>query len=252
MIVFIFGPRGTGKSTWIKQNYQNAYIIDLLDEVTFRQYSAHPEYIKQVIYANSSVKYFVIDEVQKIPKLLDSIHQLIEVKVQQQFIITGSSARKLRREGINLLAGRVLLTHFHPFMASELGTHFYLNDALRYGTIPLVVEANNPRQTLDTYISLYLKEEVHAEGLVRNIGSFSRFLETISFSHGSILNLNNIARECQASRKMVENYVSILEDLLLAYKLPVFTKRAKREPVSHPKFYLFDAVSITSYVLKDH
>jgi uncharacterized protein len=238
---FIFGPRGTGKSTWLKHNIKNSYVIDLLDEVTFRQYSAHPEYIKQLVSANSNIGSFVIDEVQKVPKLLDSIHQLIEAKVPNQFILTGSSSRKLKREGVNLLAGRALLTHFHPYMAAELGKRFNLTDALHWGTLPLIVEAKNPQQKLEAYISLYLKEEVHAEGLVRNIGAFSRFLEHISFSHAGVLNLNNIARESHVSRKIVENYISILEDLLLAFKLPVFTKRAKREPISHPKFYLFDA-----------
>jgi predicted AAA+ superfamily ATPase len=237
---FIFGPRGTGKSTWLKQNFENAYFIDLLDEVTFRHYLAHPEYLKQVVDGNPDIKYFVIDEVQKIPKILDSIHYLIEAKKPQQFIMTGSSARKLRREGVNLLGGRAVLTHFHPYMAAELGSKFNLEEALCWGNIPLIVGAKNPQQKLEAYISLYLKEEVHAEGLVRNIGAFSRFLESISFSHGSILNMNNIARECQVSRKLVENYISILEDLMLAYTVPVFTRRAKRETVAHPKFYLFD------------
>jgi predicted AAA+ superfamily ATPase len=238
---FIFGPRGTGKSTWIRQNFPNAFIIDLLDEVTFRQYISFPETLQQWVDAHPAQKIIVIDEVQKVPKLLDSVHKIIEEKTPHQFILTGSSARKLKRDGFNLLAGRALLTAFHPYMAAELGARFDLAHALMYGTIPLIVEAKNPKQKLDAYIALYLKEEVHAESLVRNMGAFSRFLETISFSHGSMLNANNIARECQISRKMVENYISILEDLLLGYKLPVFTKRAQRAPVSHPKFYLFDA-----------
>lgn len=238
---FIFGPRGTGKSTWIKENLKNSYIIDLLDEISLRQFLAHPELVKQVVYGNPGIQYFVIDEVQRAPNILDSIHQLIEEKVRQKFIITGSSTRKLKRAGVNLLAGRALLTHLHPYMAAELGARFCLEKALHWGMIPLIVEATDPQQKLNAYVSLYLKEEVHAEGAVRDIGSFARFLESITFSHGSILNLNNIARECQATRKMVENYILILEDLLIAYKLPVFTKRAKREPVTHPKFYLFDS-----------
>jgi len=155
--------------------------------------------------------------------------------------MTGSSARKLRRGGVNLLAGRALLTHLHPFMAAELGTNFSLDAALRNGLIPLIVSANAPGKTLETYITLYLKEDVKEEGLVRDIGAFARFLEAISFSHGSILNLSNIARECHVSRKVVENYVSIIEDLLLGYQLPVFTKRARRAMTAQPKFYLFDA-----------
>ena len=238
---FIFGPRGTGKSTWLKKTFPDAYLVDLLDDDTFREHIAHPERIKQIVKGNPKTRRYIIDEVQKAPALLNSIHSLIEEYKTHQFILTGSSARKLRRGGVNLLAGRALLTHFHPFMAAELGNDFSLDGALHKGLIPLVVSAKEPERTLSTYIALYLKEEVKEESLVRDIGSFSRFLEAISFSHGSILNLSNIARECHVSRKIVENYLSILEDLLLGYKLPVFTKRAKRAMTAQPKFYLFDA-----------
>lgn len=237
---FILGPRGIGKSTWISENLKQAHTINLLDDETFRVFSAHPNHIKNIVAGLPHVQQFVIDEIQKIPALLNSIHELIEQYKTHQFILTGSSARKLRREGVNLLGGRALLTHFYPFMAAELGTQFDLALALQNGLVPLIVEAKEPQKKIAAYINLYLKEEVQAEGLVRNIGNFSRFLETISFSHGSILNVSNIARECHASRKMVENYISILEDLLLAYKLPVFTKRAQRQFSIHPKFYLFD------------
>ncbi|MGD9159741.1 MAG: AAA family ATPase [Desulfobacteraceae bacterium] len=238
---FIFGPRGTGKSTWLKKTFQDAYFIDLLDEKTFREYIAHPERIKQVVKANPDIKRYIIDEVQKAPALLDSIHSLIEEYKTHQFILTGSSARKLRRGGVNLLAGRALLTHFHPFMASELKENFSLDTALKFGMIPLVVSSDTPGKTLEAYIALYLKEEVKEEGLVRDIGAFARFLETVSFSHGNVLNLSNLARECQVSRKVVENYMSIIEDLLVGYKIPVFNKRAKRAMTAQSKFYLFDA-----------
>jgi predicted AAA+ superfamily ATPase len=234
---FIFGPRGTGKSTWLKKTFPDGYLIDLLDDRTFRTHIAHPERIKQIVKANPHTKCYIIDEVQKAPALLDSIHSLIEEYKSHRFILTGSSARKLRRGGVNLSAGRALLTHFHPFMAAELGVDFSLNDALRNGLIPLVVSAKSPDKTLAAYIALYLKEE----GLVRDIGAFARFLEAISFSHGSILNLSNIARECHVSRKIVENYLSIIEDLLLGFKIHVFTKRARRAMTAQPKFYLFDA-----------
>jgi predicted AAA+ superfamily ATPase len=215
--------------------------VDLLDDIIFRNYIAHPERIKQVVKANPQIRCFIIDEIQKAPALLDSIHSLIEEYKTHQFIMTGSSARKLRRGGVNLLAGRALLTHFHPFMAAELGADFSLDDAITNGLIPLIFSANAPDKSMATYIALYLKEEVKEEGLVREIGAFARFLEVISFSHGSILNLSNIARECGVSRKVVENYISIIEDLLLGYKLPVFTKRARRAMTAQPKFYLFDA-----------
>lgn len=239
--VFIFGPRGTGKSTWLRKTFPDAYLIDLLDDKTYRTLIAQPERIKQIVSANPKTKRFIIDEVQKAPVLLDSIHSLIEEYKTHQFVLTGSSARKLRRGGVNLLAGRALLTYFHPFMAAELGTNFSLDAALHIGLLPLIVSSKTPGKSLAAYIALYLKEEVKEEGLVREIGAFARFLETISFFHGSVLNISNIARECSVSRKIVENYVSILEDLLLGYKLPVFTKRAKRAMTAQPKFYLFDA-----------
>ena len=238
---FLFGPRGTGKSTWLKKHYPDAYYIDLLDDVTFRDHIAHPERIKQIVEANLQTNTYIIDEIQKAPVMLDSIHSLIEEFKTHQFIMTGSSARKLRRGGVNLLAGRAILTHLHPFMAAELGSEFSLDAALKNGLIPLIVSAKSPDKTLLSYISLYLKEEVKEEGLVRDVGRFARFLESISFSHGNILNISNVARECQISRKIVENYISITQDLLLGYNLPVFTKRAKRAMTVQPKFYLFDA-----------
>ncbi len=238
---FIFGPRGTGKSTWLKKTFPDAYLIDLLDDRTFRNHVAYPERIKQIVTANPQIKRYIIDEVQKVPAILDSIHSLIEEHKSHQFILTGSSTRKLRRGGVNLLAGRALLTRYHPFLAAEMGADFSLDAALGNGLIPLIVSARKPDKTLAAYLSLYLKEEVKEEALVRDIGTFARFLEVISFSHGSVLNLSNIARECQVSRKIVENYLSILEDLLLGYKLPVFTKRARRALTAQAKFYLFDA-----------
>jgi len=156
------------------------------------------------------------------------------------FVMTGSSARKLKRTGVNLLGGRALLHTMHPFMAAELREQFDFNQALRCGLLPIVVAAKNPAEVLRSYAALYLREEVQMEGLVRNIGNFSRFLEVISFSHASVLNISNVARECEVERKVVEGYVSILEDILLCWRLPIFTRRAKRKLSVHPKFYLFD------------
>ncbi len=239
---FIFGPRGTGKSTWIKDHLTHTKIINLLDEKTYLQYLANPGYIKEVVLGNQDqYDTFVIDEIQKIPQMLDSIHDLIEDNKGLRFVLTGSSARKLKRAGVNLLAGRAILKKMHPFMAAELGDKFDLGHALQVGMLPLIVNAQNAQEKLATYISLYLKEEVQAEALVRNIGAFAKFLEIISFSHGGMLNASNVARECGVSRKIIDNYLSILEDLLLCYLLPVFDKRAKRETVSHVKFYYFDA-----------
>ncbi len=238
---FLFGPRGTGKSTLMKTRYPDALWVDLLRPDIFRRYLARPEYLYEVIAGNPGQNVIVIDEVQKAPSLLSAVHSIIEENKNIKFILTGSSARKLKRVGANLLGGRALKRELHPFMAAELGTQFSLQKALREGLLPLIISSNNPADALQAYVSLYLHEEIQAERLVQNIENFSRFLEVVSFSHASILNVTNIARECEVKRKTLENYLGVLEDLLLAYQLPVFSKRAKRELVSHPKFYLFDA-----------
>ncbi len=237
---FIFGPRGTGKSTWLKQAYPEALVIDLLEPEIYRQYRAFPERLREVVNA-AKQSIFVIDEIQKAPALLSLIHALIEENKQWRFILTGSSARKLKREGVDLLAGRALLTHMHPFMAIELGTEFSLTNALQFGMLPLIYHSEDPNADLKTYLALYMKEEVQMEGLVRRVEEFGQFLEVISFSQGSILNYSNIARECHLSSKSIENYVSILEDLLLSFKVPIFSKKAKRHLVQKSKFYYFDA-----------
>jgi len=237
---FLLGPRGTGKSTFIRSKYPDAMYVDLLLPDVFRNYSAYPERLIEAVHAREPDITVVIDEVQKAPQLLEVVHSLIEEKRGLQFILTGSSARKLRRGGINLLAGRVLMKRMHPFMAAELGRLFDLETALRFGMIPLVLDSADPAATLDAYVDLYLREEVQAERLTRNMGNFIRFLEAMSFSHGAVLNVSNVARECGIERKVVEGYIGILEDLLLAYRVPVFSKRAKRAVTSHPKFYFFD------------
>ncbi|MBU4373071.1 MAG: AAA family ATPase [Euryarchaeota archaeon] len=237
---FLLGPRGTGKSTLIKDLFPRALYIDLLQPDVFRNYISRPERLRELIHANQDKKVVVIDEIQKAPQLLEAVHSLMEEKRGIQFVLTGSSARKLKKTGANLLAGRALMKHMHPFIASELKDEFKLDNALRNGLIPVILDSSNPAASLHAYIDLYLREEVQIEGLTRNIGNFSRFLEAASFSHGSSLNISNISRECQIERKVVEGYVHILEDLLLAFRLPVFTKRAKRAVTQHPKFYFFD------------
>lgn len=240
---FLFGPRGTGKSTWLRERFPAAVWIDLLLPEEHREYAARPERLRERLAASPEAESVVIDEVQKVPELLDVVHQLTESRRKPlRFVLTGSSSRKLRRGGVNLLAGRALLRHMHPFIASELGTeHFDLSRALRLGMLPLVWSADKPEDVLKAYVGLYLREEVQSEGLVRNLGDFSRFLEAISFSHGSVLNLSDVARECRVSRTTVEGYLGVLEDLLLAIRLPVFTRRARRQVVARPKLYWFDA-----------
>ena len=238
---FLLGPRGTGKTLWTQHQFPDALRIDLLDPAAHREVAARPERLLEVVEVNPRRTQVVIDEIQKLPALLEVVHLLIERKGGRQFILTGSSARKLRRQGVNLLGGRAANYHLHPYMAAELGSRFRLATALRQGLLPVVWAAHEPETVLKAYNGLYLREEVQMEGLVRNVGSFARFLEAMSFSHGTVLNLNNVSRECLVSRKTVEGYVEIMEDLLLGFRVPVFTKRAKRALASHPKFYFFDA-----------
>lgn len=237
---FLVGPRGTGKSTIIKEFYSDSLYIDLLLPDVFRTYLARPERLRELVYANSDNRVVIIDEIQKNPALLDVVHSLLEEKKGWQFVLTGSSARKLKTTGADLLGGRALIKRMHPFIASELKEQFNIEVSLKYGLIPVILDSTDPSASLHAYIDLYIREEVQMEGLTRNIGNFSRFLEAASFSHGSVININNIARECEVNRKVVEGYLHILEDLLLAERIPVFTKRAKRSTIQHPKFYFYD------------
>ena len=237
---FLFGPRGTGKSTILKEFFKEALYIDLLDNENIRIYSAYPERLAQTVMANNEKKVIIIDEIQKIPDMLSQVHLLIETHKDKLFIMTGSSARKLRKEGTNLLGGRAFRKTMHPFTASELGALFDIENALKFGLVPVVFCSNDRKEALSAYVNLYIREEVMMEGLTRNIGNFSRFLEAISFSHGCQLNITNVARECQIERKVVESYITILEDILIAQRIPVFTKKAQRNLSVHPKFYFFD------------
>ena len=235
---FLFGPRGTGKTSWVKNHFPEALYIDLLKHQDYLLLQANPSRLESMVLAHNS-PWIIIDEVQKIPELLDEVHRLIEHH-QRHFILTGSSSRKLKRGGANLLAGRALTYHLHPLTAIEIGASFDLLKAMNTGLLPLSYLEHDPNSFLISYIATYLQEEVIQEGLVRQIGAFSRFMEIASFSQGNQLNLANIAREVGISRKIIASYFDILEDLLIAIQLPCFTKRAQRQLVQHPKFYYFD------------
>lgn len=237
---FLFGPRGTGKSTLLRRLLPDALFVDLLQPDVARDLEARPERLRDIVRGAPERTPVVIDEVQRVPDLLGVVHYLIESKDKRQFVLTGSSARKLRRRGTNLLAGRAVMRTLHPFMAAELN-RFDFPGALTRGLLPLVVAADRPEDVLRAYASLYLDEEVRLEGWTRNVGAFTRFLEAISFSHAAVLSLANVSRDCQVERKTAAAYVEILEDLLLAFRIPVFTRRARRETSAHPKFFLFDA-----------
>ncbi len=237
---FLFGPRGTGKSTWLKEKFPDALFVDLLKQDTFRRLSARPERLEELIAGAPGAEVVVVDEVQRVPELLHTVHSLIEQKSGRQFIMTGSSARKLRRGGVDLLAGRALVRTMHPFMAAELPS-FRLDTALQTGLLPIVLAAEAADDVLSAYVSLYLEEEVQREGWVRNLGNFARFLEAVSFSHASVLNVSNVARECHVERRTVQGFLEVLNDLLLCFTVPIFAKRAQRKTTVHPKFYYFDA-----------
>lgn len=237
--IFLFGPRGTGKTSWIKTHLKDILYFDLLNTTVYNDFLAKPTRLEERIPKQFS-QYIVIDEVQKIPELLNEVHRLIET-YGYRFILTGSSARSLRRKGVNLLAGRALSYTMHPLTCYELGADFSLESALQFGSLPSVYHVSDPQHYLETYITTYLREEILHEGLMRNLSQFARFLETASFSQGQVVNLSEIARETAIDRKLVSNYFDILEDLLIGYWLPVFSKRAKRRLISSPKFYLFDA-----------
>jgi predicted AAA+ superfamily ATPase len=238
---FLFGPRGTGKTLWLKASYPDAIYIDLLDASTALRLTAQPGRLTEFIPPDYRGT-VIIDEVQKIPALLDEVHRLIEGTLTR-FILTGSSPRKLRKLGTNLLAGRALTRNSFPLTAVELGEGFNLEKMLKYGHLPTLYDENkciDPPDYLSSYVQTYLKEEILQEGQARNIGGFTRFLEAASFSQGEVLNMSGVAREACISRKVVEAYFEILEDLLVAMRVPVFQKRAKRRMVQHPKFYYFD------------
>lgn len=236
---FLFGPRGTGKTTALRMLYPHAQMVDLLDAELYRRMQADPNRIREYALIEG-VRTLVIDEVQRVPDLLPVIHQLMEGEGRHvQFILTGSSARKLRCSGVDLLAGRAVWRNLHPFIAAEL-KDWNLNKALDRGQLPLTWRVANATDILRTYLALYMEQEVKNEGIVRNLPAFARFLEVISFSQGALLNAAQIAREIGISRNTVTSYLEILKDLLLSFHLPVFSKRAKRHLVSHDKFYFFD------------
>lgn len=239
---FLFGPRGSGKSQFLKDFYKNVTVLDLLDDKTHIQYSSHPEKLEPLVLAMKDKEILVIDEVQKAPNLLAKIHQLMEDNnfPNITYILTGSSSRKLKRQGIDLMAGRAIVRRMHPFIASELGPLFNLEERLSLGMLPLVWGSNNPKETLESYIALYLREEVKMERLVKNLESFSRFLEAMSYSHGEVLNLSNVSRDCGVKRSTCDGHLEILEDLLLGYRLPIFKKKNRKQTIDSDKFYFFD------------
>jgi len=245
--VFLWGARQTGKSTLLKNLFPSSEYYDLLKSDEFERFSRRPALLREELLQYSSDQPVIIDEVQKIPQLLDEVHWLI-VNRNIRFVLSGSSARKLRRSGANLLGGRAVRYVLHPLVSAEI-PDFNILKAINNGMLPRHYLIKNPTKRIQAYVGDYLQEEIRAEALVRNVTSFARFLEIAALSCGEILNYQNIASECGVSAPAVKEYFSILEDTMIAYKVPAFTKKAKRRLIQAPKFYFFD-VGIANYLLK--
>ena len=237
---FLWGPRQAGKSTLLRGCYPDAYWVDLLKSEVFRRYLDHPEYLRQELAAAPPAgRQIVIDEVQKVPALLDEVHWLIE-NSGLHFALCGSSARKVRRGAANLLGGRAVRYELRGLTAGELGAAFDLSRMLNHGYLPRIYQAARPRRLLDAYIADYLREEVAAEGLVRNLPAFSGFLDAAALSDGEMVNFSNIARECGVSSPTAKAYFEILNDTLLGRWLTAYRRRRKRRVIGAPKFYFAD------------
>ncbi len=247
---FLWGPRKSGKSTLLKTFYsrESDLYIDLLLSDNFRRYSTNPELLRQELAATPTNSRVIIDEIQKVPQLLDEIHWLIE-NTQTKFCLCGSSARKLKRGQANLLGGRALKAEMFGLVQPELGEDADLDRLLNVGYLPQHYTDPKPQEYLRSYVGDYLKEEIAAEGLVRNLATFSGFLEAASFSDGGNVNASNIARECGVSSNTVNEYFSILVDTLLGRWVPSYTKRPKRRAKKSPKFYFAD-VGVVNYLAR--
>jgi predicted AAA+ superfamily ATPase len=235
--IFFWGPRQTGKSTLLKQVFPDALCFDLLLSDVFSRLLINPEYLRQAILAQSKKK-VIIDEIQKIPILLNEVHWLIE-NHQIQFILSGSSPRKIIRSGENLLGGRALRYELFPLVSAEI-PDFDLLRALNHGLLPRHYLAKNPKRLIAAYIGNYLQDEIVAEARIRNVDVFARFLNAAAFSNGEMVNFNNIATDCGVSAPTIKEYFRILEDTLIGKFIPVFQHKPKRRVQKAPKFYFFD------------
>ena len=235
--VFLFGPRQTGKSTLVRQAFPDAAVYDLLEADTFRELTARPEYLRQTL--SPQQPFLIVDEVQKLPGLLDEIQLLIERNKKLRVILTGSSARKLKRGGANLLGGRAWVCRLHPLVSAELDEPRLL-DRLNRGSLPAVIDSAHYKEDLKAYVGTYLQEEIRAEGLTRSIENFSRFLEVAGLTSGEQINFTAVAHDAGFPPRTVREHYQILEDTLVGHQLPAYQQTAKRKPVATAKFYVFD------------
>lgn len=234
---FLFGPRATGKSSLIKMTFPKAQVIDLLQDSVYDQLSRRPESLVEII--EDPKKIIVIDEIQKLPRLMDEIHRLIENK-KIRFLLTGSSARKLRRNSANMLGGRARDAELFPLTWKELGKDFNLLKYLSYGGLPIIYQSDEPIEDLRTYCKNYLNEEIKIEAAVRNYDRFVRFLETMALSNGQEINYEGLSSDSGVPARTIEGHIEVLKDTLIAYELLPFVKTKKRKAISRSKFYFFD------------
>ncbi len=237
---FLMGPRGTGKSTWIRAALGSASFVDLLDEARFQSYLADPSRSGAEVRTLARGSWVVVDEIQRLPSLLNEVHRAMQ-ESKLKFALTGSSARKLRQGGTNLLGGRARELTMYPFVPEELGKQFRLERALEQGTLPLVWDSEEPEHTLRAYVEMYLKQEIQAEALVRNLPGFARFLPVAALMHGQTMNLASLARDAGVARQTITGYIHILHDTLVATTLGAFEAKLRVRERSHPKLYWFDA-----------
>lgn len=236
---FLFGMRGVGKSTWARATFPDATYIDLLDESLYQDLLADPSLFGQSIGHLPPGAWVVVDEVQRLPALLNEVHRGIETR-RLRFALLGSSARKLKAAGVNLLAGRALKRTMFPLAAAELGASFELARVLRFGSVPLVWASEAPRSVLEAYVGLYLQEEIRAEALVRNLPGFVRFLPIAALLNGQTINISGIARAAGVARTTVQGYLDILEDTLLTFRLPAYDAKLRVRERKLPKLYWVD------------
>lgn len=240
---FLLGPRGTGKSTWLRNHLPGALVMNLLKHENMVRYEHQPELLRAQALARPKNDWIVIDEVQRVPKLLDEVHYLMEEEGYKRFALTGSSARKLRRGGTNLLAGRAVLRNMYPLTTFEMNYSVPISQLMRYGSLPLSATAANDEAREDflrAYSATYLAEEIKAEGLVRDLGSYSRFLEVAAIAAGQRTNISGLARDAGVARDTTRGYFDVLVDTLIADWLPAYRPRAKVKETALPKLYWFD------------
>lgn len=234
---FLFGPRQTGKTTWIRRTFPDVPLYDLLDSAVYLALSQRPHRLAEELPAGEDV--VVIDEIQRLPDLLNEVHRLIETR-GIRFLLTGSSARSLRRGGVNLLGGRARTRYLHPLTYRELGPHFDLGRAVARGLLPSIYFGDDPKADLDAYTGTYLQQEIVAEGATRNVPAFSRFLRVAAACNATIVNFTNLASDAQVPRTTVYEYVEILKDTLLLHEIPAWRRSKKRKPLTTSKYYFFD------------